>query len=547
MRRPAHALATIVGLLSAAGLAVGLLLQPAEPPPGKPDKPLKAPKIAIIPVHEEIDDVAAASLERRAEQAIEDGAGIIVLELDTPGGLVSSAMTMSDFLHDLSDNRGVSTVAWVRREAISGGTMLAVACDEIIMSRNATLGDCGVIMVGMGGASTAQDPGLDAKIDSYVLSYFRSAAARHGYDPLLCEAFVRYEIEVWWLESTRTGERRFVDGPTKADLLGEREGGDWTSRILQGGAAREWRLVETYVDPYDGQTKPLRQPIDSNSELLTMNQSMAQVVGFSRAIVADEEELKARYAAGPSAELKRYETLWSENLVSWLTSPVVRMFLIALIGLGAYTEFQSPGIGLPGLVAVSALVVLLGAPYLSGLANAWEIVLVLIGILLIGVEMFILPGFGIAGITGMLLLIIGLLATFMPEEPWHPGPIYWPTLDQSFEKLQTGIKTLGMALATTLAGTVLLSKYLHRMPYFRHLIPPNPDAAELALDNGDSHVGRIGDLGLSETVLRPAGKARFGSALVDVVTEGDLLDPGTPVEIIERRGNRIVVRKARQT
>ncbi len=502
-----------------------------------------APKVAIVTLHDDmIDDVTTFSLKRRAERAIDDGANIIVLELDTPGGMVSSSVDIAKYLRNLSENRGIKTVAWVHDEAISGGTMIAMACDEIIMSRSSTLGDCGVIILGPGGASTAQDPALDAKIESYVLSVFDSASARNGYDPLLCESFVRYEIEVWWVENTADGERRFVNTEDKEKLLRKPTDTAWTSALKDGGKPGRWQLVETYVDPRDKAEKKLRQPIVSDSKLLTIDQSMATVLGFCKALVRNEAELKTYYQMPPDAELVRLEQTWSEKLVSWLTSPMVRMFLIALIGMGAYAEFQTPGLGLPGLVAILGLLVFLGAPYLSGLANAWEIVAIFLGIALILVEVLLIPGFGVAGIGGLVLLIIGLLATFMHEEPGRM-PIYWPELPQSFEGLKTGLVTLAGGLVVSLVGMVMLSRYLPQIPYLQNMVPANPTADAVAMDDPYDGLARVGDIGRCEGPLRPAGKARFGSLLVDVVSEGDMVEAGAEIEVIERRGNRVVVRK----
>ena len=163
--------------------------QPVEEQEPSEEPSVDAPNLAIVALHDDmIDDVTFSSIERRAEQAIEAGANIIVLEIDTPGGMVSSSADIANYLRRLSENRGIKTVAWVRDEAISGGTMVAMGCQEIVMSRTSTIGDCGVIMMGAGGASTAQDPALDAKIESYVLSVFESASSRNGYDPLLCES-----------------------------------------------------------------------------------------------------------------------------------------------------------------------------------------------------------------------------------------------------------------------------------------------------------------------------------------------------------------------
>lgn len=535
-----------MGLVGILGFLGSLALGPAgphsgsaEPQVGSGDSASSDQKLAIIALHDDmIDDVTTSSLKRRADAAIREGAKILVLELNTPGGMVSSSVDIAKYLRNLSENQGIKVVAWVRDEAISGGTLIAMACDEIVMSRASTLGDCGVIMMGPTGVTTAQDPALDAKIESYVMSVFDSAATRNGYDPLLCDAFVRHEVEVWWVENSVTTERRFVNRQDKEKLVDKSD----AEAVESSTAAGRWRLVETYVDPRDGVEKRVRQPVDPDDKLLTVDQSMAMVLGFCKALVRDERELKTHLGLTPTAPAQRFEQNWSELLVSWLTSPVVRMFLIAMIGLGAYVEFQSPGVGLPGLVALTALAIFLGAPYLTGLANIWEIVVILLGMALILVEIFVLPGFGVAGIGGVMLLLIGLLATFMPEEPGRM-PIYWPQLPQSFDGLKLGLVSLAGGMAMVVGGVVAVGKYLPHIPYLRDVIPPNPTVESVILDDPYEGLAHLGDIGRAESSLRPSGKVRFGSRLVDVVTEGDMLDPGTSVEVIERYGNRVVVRR----
>lgn len=501
-----------------------------------------APQVrgAIIPIRDVINDVTTQSIERRVDQAIEQGASVLIFELDTPGGQVSSALDICSYLKNLTQAK---KIAWVHSEAYSAGSMIAVACDEIVMSRASTLGDSGVIL-GLPTGPQAVPEDLKAKAESPVLEQFRDSARLHGYDRLMCEAMVRSDIEVWWIEHIETGEREFVDRQTKQDRLGDADESDRSVLGLKlsslGKKTPVWKLVETYLDPVSNTEVKVEQPVVTETELLTMSQSRAQAFGFSKGIVSNETELRARYQL--SDPLIRIDSTWSEVFVSWLTSMPVRGFLLVLVFLGAYVEFNTPGVGVPGLIALICLAIFLGAPYLTGLANVWEIVVLLIGVMLLGVEIFIIPGFGIAGISGLVLILVGLLATFMPEEPGRTFPLYWPELEIGLAGLKKGVITLACALSTSIVGMVLLSKYLPQMPYFRHIVPENPTPSTVMPEDPYRGLARVGDIGVCESALRPAGKARFGSMLVDVVSEGEFLDDGAEVEVIERYGNRVVVR-----
>lgn len=98
------------------------------------------------------------------------------------------------------------------------------------------------------------------------------------------------------------------------------------------------------------------------------------------------------------------------------------------------------------------------------------------------------------------------------------------------------------SMAASLVGIFILSRYLPQMPVFKRIVPANPTPSEVLTEDAYSGAARVGDVGIAEGPLRPAGKARFGSVLVDVVTQGEYLDSTARIEVIERRGNRVVVR-----
>ncbi|MGD2110398.1 MAG: NfeD family protein, partial [Phycisphaerae bacterium] len=203
-------------------------------------------------------------------------------------------------------------------------------------------------------------------------------------------------------------------------------------------------------------------------------------------------------------------------------------------------EFHTPGVGVPGLVALICLAIFVGAPYLTGLANIWEILFIVVGLLLISLEVFVIPGFGVAGISGIILLLVGLIATFVPDLPNRP--LYLPTLPSTINGIKIAVTTLVCSMAVSLIGMVMISRYLPRMPVLGNIVPENPTPSEVQVDDPYRGLARVGDIGVSAGDLHPAGKARFGAQLVDVVTQGEYVDTGIRVEVIERRGNRVVVR-----
>ncbi len=514
----------------------------------------------IIPIHTEITDVTAGSVKRRIAQARRDGATALIFELHTPGGLVTSTFDIADEIRNVT---GVKTIAWVNTTAHSGGALVAVSCDEIVMARSSRIGDAQVIFGNPIGAQAVPEE-LKAKITTPVLSDVRASAQLRGYSQALCEALVDPEREVWWMENTETGERDFVfreekmkrlgeseeagrsDDAGKSDDVGESDDAEEedqeTPKVIARPAAEgpaQWKLVERYYDVVLGTEVDAIQPVVRDDQLLQMSASEAYAYGFSKGIVTDEDDLRERYGF---ARVTRIMASWSENLALWMTSMWVRGFLLVIILLGAYVEFHTPGVGVPGLVALICLGIFVGAPFLTGLANVWEILCIIVGCLLIMLEVFVIPGFGIAGIMGIALAIIGLLATFVPPEWDRSVPLYIPSLPSTLATLKLAMATLVSSMVASLIGMAMLSRYLPRMPLFRRVIPANPTPSEVA--SGDPYRGlaRVGDFGETAGPLHPAGKAHFASALVDVVTQGEYLATHTRVEVIERRGNRVVVR-----
>ncbi len=550
-RSRAVELRLIIPVLIGAALAAGPT-PPDENPPASPENtqtkavedsaPVEAVQAAqggvIVPITGEITDVTFESIKRRVEKAKQQGADVIIFEIDTPGGYVTSALEICDYIKNLGD---VRTVAWINTQAYSAGSMIAVACDEIVMARASVLGDCGVILGGPTGPQEVPEA-IRAKAESPVLEQFRDSAARHGYDVLLCESMVVKEYEVWWVENTKTGERRFVDTETMDELLGTGEkpkvlGVEFPSLIK---AETEWQLVESFEDPITNAKTPVDQPVVKDTELLTMSQSRAYAFGFSKAIVTGENDLRERY--GLTGDMARIDFTWSEVFTRWLTSMPVRMFLLIIIFLGIYVEFNTPGVGVPGLVALIALGIFIAAPFLTGLANFWELLAIILGLILIAVELFVIPGFGVAGISGIVLFLVGLLATFIPDEPGR-FPFHWPSFAPGLEGLKNGVQTLAASIVVSIAGMVLLSRYLPRVPYVGGIIAENPTPSDVLIRDPYDGVARVGDFGTVVGQLRPSGKARFGSKLVDVVSQGDLINEGEQVEVVERRGNRVVVRR----
>lgn len=496
-----------------------------------PNRTLEA---AIIPISGEINDILRDSLERRIADARAQGVTTIIFEMDTPGGMVTSALDISNMIKRLP-GEGVQTVAWVHHQAYSAGALISVACQKIVMSSTSSIGDCAPIMVGPVGGLEELGDTERAKAESPILREFDDSAGRNGYDPLLCRAMVTLGEEIWWLENAASGQRRIVDRRTKDELLA---GGDQDPDAPATQPASAWRLVESYVDPVSERERTVRQPVDGDMELLTLSQSDAIVFGFAAGIADSPLDLQSALDLS-AAPLMIEQSGW-ERFATWLNSPLIRGILFGVMLIGAYIEFNSPGLILPGAAAVTALLILLAAPYAAGLADVWTIIVLVLGLALIAVELFILPGFGIAGLLGLALVILALLGTFVDADgapPWR-----WPSMPGAMNGLMTGVKVLSLSLLVSMIGILLLAKYLPYVPLLNRMALANPTTVSVTAPTNPIETVAPGDIGEVVTVLRPGGQARFGSSIIEARSEQGFIEPGAKVQAVRNEGMTVVVR-----
>jgi membrane-bound serine protease (ClpP class) len=210
---------------------------------------------------------------------------------------------------------------------------------------------------------------------------------------------------------------------------------------------------------------------------------------------------------------------------------------------------------LPGLVAVICFVIIVGSKYLSGLANWVEVLLFIIGFLLLLVEIFVIPGFGIAGISGIICMLAGLLGMLFENLP-SKSPWPWPQDAIAWNDFTSGIMALCVGVIGSVVFAWIISRYLPKtqIPFLSglFLVPANRGKGGLktismtAPPESEIRSVKVGDIGQVVSALRPAGTAEFGEIMVDVVAESEFLDTGAKIEIIQIHGNRVVVRAVKE-
>ena len=269
-------------------------------------------------------------------------------------------------------------------------------------------------------------------------------------------------------------------------------------------------------------------------QVITFSTSEALQHGFCDARVASIEDILKRNNI-TDYTLDRFELGVTEKIISLVLNPFISSLLILIIIAGIYFEMQTPGLGFAGLAALVALIVYLVPYYLNGLAANWEIAAFVIGLALIAVEIFVIPGFGIAGIAG-LVLTVGSLFLIMIDNDFF---------DFEFVPPSQLLYALAAALGGTLGGVILLLVGGSKLPetrFFRRI------ALTDTLNRSEGFVSLqyeeplLGKQGTAETVLRPSGKVLIDGKLYDAYTRGEYIQKGQRVEVISEEGSSLKVK-----
>jgi len=277
--------------------------------------------------------------------------------------------------------------------------------------------------------------------------------------------------------------------------------------------------------------------IDSG-KTLTFTALEAIKYNYCEGMANNVEEVIEKQLKVKDYELVVFEPTAWDNIKGFLMSSVLQGLLIMLIVGGIYFELQTPGIGFPLGVAITAAVLYFAPLYIDGLAANWEILIFIIGLVLVALELFVIPGFGVAGISGIILVISGLTLSLLNNVVFN------------FESVETG--AIGKAFITVTGGITLsfalviyLSSKIGTKGIFRNV------ALVKTLDNESGYVGvlmdakeLIGQQGVASTVLRLSGKVQVDGKTYDAVSEDGFIEKGTLVEIIRYETGQVYVVKA---
>ena len=276
--------------------------------------------------------------------------------------------------------------------------------------------------------------------------------------------------------------------------------------------------------------------VSEAGQVITFSTSEAIRFGFCEAQVSGIDEIIARLGV-TNYELKTYETSFTEEVISFFLNPFVSGILVLVIMGGIYFELQTPGVGFPLLAAVIAIICYLTPYYLNGLAENWEITAFFFGLILIAVEVFVIPGFGVAGISG-LILTVGSLVLIMLDNDFFD--FTFVRLDDAFvatASITAGF--MGAVIAFFVGGnSIANSKAFKRISLGDTM---DREAGYTANFNKQSMLGKKG---VTYTVLRPSGKIIIDDKIYDAYTRGGFIEKDVHIEVISEEGTSLKVKES---
>ena len=425
-----------------------------------------------IDVRKDIDRTTQIYVSRGLAEAQLLGADAVLLHLNTYGGLLDSA----DSIRTAILYNPIPVYVFVDNNAASAGALISLACERIYMRKGASIG-----------AATVVDQTGDAvpdKYQSYMRSMMRATAEAHGKDTIIQGRDTTYH---------------------------------WKRDPLIAEAMVDNRIV-------------IPNLIDSG-RTLTFTAEEAIKWGFCEGIAESVDEVVTRYLGYEEYTLTTFRPSWLHNLLGFLMNPVFQSILILIIVGGIYFELQTPGIGFALMAAIIAAILYFSPLYLEGLAQNWEILLFVVGVILILIEIFVIPGFGVAGIAGILFLITGLVLSLLDNVAFDFQHVSNADTGRAIVTVLTGV-VLGMA------GMIWLSDRIGKKGIFRRI------ALQTDLENAFSSpvlTTLKSKTGVAHTVLRPSGKVSIEGEIYDGIAENGFIEKGTNVRVVRFENAQVYV------
>jgi membrane-bound serine protease (ClpP class) len=417
-------------------------------------------KVMVMDIKSEIDAITERYVDLALDHAVKIKADVVIIEMNTYGGVLTSAKTIGDKL--LASK--IPVWVFINPNAASAGALISLSCDSIYMSPGASIGAATVVN---GEGEKAID-----KYQSYMRSYMRIAAAANKRNPKIAEGMVDESIVI--------------------------------------------------------------DSVKEEGKIITFSTAEAIKNGYCEGEVSSIQEILKKNKM-ENAVIEHFEPDATDHVINFVMHPLVSGILILIILAGIYFEFHAPGTVFPIAAAIVALLLYLIPYYLNGLAENWEIILFFIGIVLLALEIFVIPGFGVAGIAGITLILLALVLMMVNND----------FFDFEFVKVNDILYATLAACAGLIGGLFMLffgsAKITNSKAFQRMALTHTQERGQGYTANFNKEV-MTGKRGVAFTVLRPSGRVMIDNVIYDAFTKGAFVDQGKEVEVIGEEGSTLRVK-----
>ena len=414
--------------------------------------------------------------QRSFQEAEKLNADIIIIHMNTYGGMVESA----DSIRSKILNSTIPVFIFIDNNAASAGALIAISCDSIYMRKGASIGAATVV--------NQSGEKLFDKYQSYMRATMRATAEAHG----------KYTI------------------------------------IENGKEVQKWKRNPKIAEAMVDESIYIPNVIDS-TKILTFTTLEAIKNNYCEHEAENIKEILS-FAKIENYEIKEYTPTYLDKLISLLLNPYLQSILIMIMVGGIYFELQTPGVGFPITASFIAGILYFAPLYLEGMAENWEIIIFVLGLILIGLEVFVIPGFGVSGVLGIILMILGLSLSLIDNIIFE-----W---DFNFA-LKSLIKSkvfVTISMFLSLFISILLGQKILTSNNFSFLVLKSTQKKEkgfVGVENKNQEM--IGQTGISVTVLRPSGKVKINNKIFDAKAEINHIEKGQNVRVIKYEMGQLYV------
>jgi membrane-bound serine protease (ClpP class) len=399
--------------------------------------------------------------------------------MNTYGGLVDVA----DSIRTKILNSRIPVYIFIDDNAASAGALISIACDSIYMRAGGKIGAATVVN------QTGEQ--VPDKYQSYMRATMRATAEAHGKDTI----FIGNDTIVKW--------------------------------------KRDPHIAEAMVDPSIAVPE-----VSDSGKVLTFTAEEAIKYGYCEGLATSAADIMKK-AGIKNYEIIEFKPTTLDKIINFLLNPIIHSLLIMLIIGGIYFELQTPGIGFPLAAAAIGAVLYFAPLYLEGLAENWEILVFILGIILLAVEIFALPGFGVAGIAGIILMVSGLTMAMVDNLVFDSGDI-----PLAINTVMKALMIVLLSLLFAVIASIYLGKKLLTSPAFPGIALKETQKKEDGFTSADLSEHKLAGLkGTAYTVLRPSGKVEVNGEIYDAKSEFGFIEKGSAIKVVRYETGQLYVEK----